>query len=240
MDIMEGGDGLSEGGDISSEGTMDGIAESPGMDIEGGIGDRGIELDDTGIDEGDSDIEISLADPEEVAASEKVVEPVKEGVKAREMDEEYKARIDRTPINKGKWVGPDGAEGVRGESEWVPEDPEVQKVLAKYGVDGIEYKEGYPDFTAVSQFSFDLHETEYKLSNTKQFEICNDALLAQYEMQPEDFDRLTEEQKEDIAYGIQPEGYTWHHDTGEAGRMKLVPTIIHANCRHSGGRAQWG
>lgn len=242
MEIMDGGAGLGEGVDISSDGIAEGIAESPEMDMEGGISDSWIERGDTGGIEEDGDvIEKSLAAPKEVAeAPAEVSTLAKEGTDTREMDEGYKARIDRTPINDGKWIGPDGMEGVRGESKWVPENPEVQKELAKYGVDGIEYKDGFPDFTPVSRFSFDLHETEYKLSNSKQFEICNDALQGQYDMQPEDFQNMAKEQQEDIEYGIQPEGYTWHHDTEAEGRMKLVPTKIHASCRHSGGRAMWG
>lgn len=155
---------------------------------------------------------------------------------------EYKARIDVTPINSGVWLDENGKEGVRGESKWCPDDTSVQQELKKFGVSGIEYKNGYPDFTSVSFFGCNLEEDEFFDPDRTQFDGCNFSLLCAIEDDPE-FAKLynfDEGQMEDLESGKTPYGYTWHHDTSENGFMLLVPTSIHQACRHSGGRSSWG
>lgn len=155
---------------------------------------------------------------------------------------EYKSRIDVTPINSGVWLDENGKEGVRGESKWCPDDTSVQQELKKFGVSGIEYKNGYPDFTSVSFFGCNLEEDEFFDPDRTQFDGCNFSLLCAIEDDPE-FAKLynfDEGQMEDLESGKTPYGYTWHHDTSENGFMLLVPTSIHQACRHSGGRSSWG
>ncbi len=165
------------------------------------------------------------------------------GIEAKTADAtEYKAIIDVTPINNGKWVDEIGNEGVRGESKWCPNDQYTQEQLNKFGVDGIEYKNGYPDFERVSFFGCTLEPDEFFDSDKTQFDGCNFTLLNEIEDNPEtarlyNFD---EEQMDDLENGKTPYGYTWHHDTTETGRLLLVPTAIHQACRHSGGRSSWG
>ena len=50
---------------------------------------------------------------------------------------------------------------------------------------------------------------------------------------------FTEEQLADIANGILPEGFTWHHNEQE-GLMQLVDTMIHDQTGHTGGMSIWG
>ena len=50
---------------------------------------------------------------------------------------------------------------------------------------------------------------------------------------------FTAEQLEDIANGILPEGFTWHHNE-EQGLMQLVETAVHAQTGHTGGMSIWG
>lgn len=155
---------------------------------------------------------------------------------------EYKARIDVTPINKGAWLNENGEEGIRGESKWCPDDIQAQRELKKFGVNGIEYKNGYPDFTSVSFFGCNLEENDFLDSDRTQFDGCNFTLLNEIEEDTE-FAKLynfDDEQMEDLESGKTPYGYTWHHDTNEKGFMLLVPTSIHQACRHSGGRSSWG
>jgi hypothetical protein len=156
--------------------------------------------------------------------------------------EEYKALIDITPIHHGHWVNEDGGEGMRGESKWCPADADVQHELQQFGVDGIEYKNGYPNFTVVSYFGCTLEDSEWLDSDRSQFNDCNFTLLNEIEDDPK-FSKLyhfDEEQMNDLENGKTPYGYTWHHDPNEKGLLLLVPTSIHQACRHSGGRSSWG
>ena len=156
--------------------------------------------------------------------------------------EKYKARINVTPKNQGKWVDKNGEEGDRGEAKWCPSDEYVQQELARYGVDGIEYKDGYPDFSPVSYFSCNLTKEEFLDSDKTQFDGCNFTLLETLEEYPEvaEWYNFDDWQMMDLENGKTPYGYTWHHDTSEEGLMRLVPTSIHQACRHAGGRSSWG
>ena len=57
----------------------------------------------------------------------------------------YDERINQTPVNNGLWTGD------LGESKFISELDEVNDVLKKYDIDGIEYKDGIPDFSPVSE-----------------------------------------------------------------------------------------
>lgn len=52
----------------------------------------------------------------------------------------YEDRIKLTPVNGGSWAG------VRGESNFVFDNPDLKKILPN----GIAYKNGYPDFSPIA------------------------------------------------------------------------------------------
>jgi len=52
----------------------------------------------------------------------------------------YEDRIKLTPVNGGAWSG------VRGESNFVFDNPELKTILPN----GVSYKNGYPDFSPVA------------------------------------------------------------------------------------------
>jgi len=80
--------------------------------------------------------------------SEKEYNP-EEKVESSKLYTTYKERIDKTPNSKGDWTGE------RGESKYIPADiPENEGIiglLKSKGIDGIEYKNGIPDFSPVSE-----------------------------------------------------------------------------------------
>ena len=51
--------------------------------------------------------------------------------------------------------------------------------------------------------------------------------------------RFSKEQLEDIADGVIPEGFVWHHNE-EEGLMQLVDAVIHDKTGHTGGMHLWG
>lgn len=154
----------------------------------------------------------------------------------------YQTRINVTPINRGKWVAENGGKGVRGESKWCPDDPGAQQELQKFGLDGIMYKNGYPDFRPVAVACHTLNPDEFLLSDSDQKAICGKALLNQINSDPAFAKQcgFDQGQLSDLAHGKPPYGYVWHHDTSVPGLMLLVSLSIHQPCRHAGGRSTWG
>ena len=153
-----------------------------------------------------------------------------------------------TPINNGTWSGE------RGNSIWIPGDKSVLEDIQLYSegmghrVNGIEYRDGYADFSPVAIYTTTLSELLYERTDESQFLDC--ALDMRSEM--EDNARLIPPDRSIIQWfdggsGIEIigrgqagiPGYTWHHDT-QNGRIQLVPTSIHRACLHEGGRSLWG
>ncbi|WXR61476.1 HNH endonuclease [Peptostreptococcaceae bacterium AGR-M142] len=80
--------------------------------------------------------------------------------KQDEFASSYEERIAQTPASANKKVS---FEGVRGESLCIlkpPPDPEIKKILSDAGIDGIEYKNGIPNFSPVAKVEFEI---EYML-----------------------------------------------------------------------------
>lgn len=158
-------------------------------------------------------------------------------VEPKDIPDEYGSsfndRIKQTPINNGEWSGE------RGHSTWIPDTEDVAEQLDAYGVDGIEYRDGFPDFSPVTEYEHQLQEELYENGDTAQFNDCNNALSSHLENNPEFSANFDDDQLEAIRAGEKPSGYTWHHDV-EPGNMQLVPTRIHQSCGHYGGKNVWG
>jgi hypothetical protein len=56
----------------------------------------------------------------------------------------YQERFAQTPKSNGTWTGK------RGESKFISNDPKVNEILSKYGLDGIEYRNAIPDFSKLA------------------------------------------------------------------------------------------
>jgi hypothetical protein len=94
-----------------------------------------------------------------------------------------------------------------------------------------------PEFD--SKFDAQLPEELYTETDYKQFKECNSQLADAIENDSELSEQFTPEQREQIADGETPDGYTWHHDA-EKGKMQLVDSDEHAKTGHTGGREIWG
>jgi len=145
----------------------------------------------------------------------------------------FNDRIDQTPINNGEW------NVERGNSRWKPNDEAVIRELGDYDVDGIDYHNGFPDFTPVQVFECKLPDNLLDGKDNAQFLEGNLALLDHLKDHPDCVNNFDDSQLAAIARGYNPSGYTWHHDVN-AGRMQLVPTSIHNSCGHFGGKNVWG
>ena len=147
---------------------------------------------------------------------------------AKELDE-----VKGCPIegNGGHW------EGERGNSKWFPNRDEIRKnpltnpdgltwgqILDKYGIDGIEFKNGEPDFSPVAKGTVEIdHFTDNRYGKGGNFDqAC---------------ERLAEQRgctKEEVKVWMKENKYTWH-ERSDCKTMDKVPTEIHGNIRHSGG-----
>lgn len=147
---------------------------------------------------------------------------------AKELDE-----VKGCPIegNGGHW------EGERGNSKWFPNRDEIPKnpltnpdgltwgqILDKYGIDGIEFKNGEPDFSLVAKGTVEIdHFTDNRYGKGGNFDQACEKLAEQRGCT-----------KEEVKAWMKENKYTWH-ERSDCKTMDKVPTEIHGNIRHSGG-----
>lgn len=128
--------------------------------------------------------------------------------------------------NGGHW------EGERGDSKWIPDrefiprkaNPEGKnwgEIMDKYGIDGIEFKGGQPDFSEISKGTVEIKS--FSDSRTDNFDKADIELAKQKGVSPGEISKYRKE-----------EGYTWH-ECADMKTMQLVPKDIHNNISHSGG-----
>ena len=99
------------------------------------------------------------------------------------------------------------------------------QILDKYGIEGIEYKDGDPDFSPVSKGEVEIDDfTDDRPSN---FAQADEALAKQRGCSPEEVKKWREEN-----------GYTWH-ECRDCKTMQKVPREVHNNMDHSGGVSEY-
>lgn len=147
------------------------------------------------------------------------------------------------PEKNGSW------DGEKGNSIWTPDhdyipaekskSPEtspysnpdkttLKDILAKYGVDGIEFKDGYPTFDDVSKGTVEIEgfETGGAVAKQKNFAKADLALSEKKGCSPQEVKQWRAENN-----------YTWH-ECEDKSTMQKVPNEVHANIPHAGGRSQ--
>lgn len=151
-------------------------------------------------------------------------------------------------------------DGERGNSTFHPNDPKAQEVLQDYGQDGVDYHNGYPDFTPFSTHESpwgdvdsnvkighmtdqrenpsseygrrkDAHDPNADLGN---FAQADNALADKLNSDNPDLKKL---EGKDIENWRKANDLTWHEiPDGES--MQLVPTDLHRACPHGGGASE--
>ncbi len=150
-------------------------------------------------------------------------------------------------------------DGERGNSTFHPNSPDAQAILDQYGKDGVEYKNGKPDFLPFSTHSSPWgdvdsnvtigHMTGNRTNPTSEYGRRKDAHdvnsdLGNYEQADNELASKMNKENPDLALtGKDIEKWrndndlTWHElPDGES--MQLVPTDLHDACRHSGGKSE--
>lgn len=167
----------------------------------------------------------------------------------------YEQRIKKTPSGSidspMRWQG-----GKRGESLCVPKNPqcEVAKVLRQYGIKGIQYKNGIPDFSPVSQGEVKINHmmggdnnflknrartrVEDYYGNFAQADFAfaeqlnsNPILAKKIGITPSNGNHFS---RIDISSYRENNSMTWH-ELNDGETLQLVPTIINKEFNHIGG-----
>ncbi|WP_353706582.1 HNH endonuclease [Bacillus cereus group sp. MS39] len=164
--------------------------------------------------------------------------------KQEEFASTYESRFKQTPAETNSNVV---FEGVRGESLCTlkpPPDPTLQKILNEAGINGIEYKNGVPDFSPVAKAQFEIeymlggtgkHGTKARTINFKQ---ADQKLAEQLNNSPElasKFGMTPGKIKAgDIADYREEYKLTWH-ELNDVKTIQLVPSEINGKFGHLGG-----
>ncbi|MFB5582108.1 HNH endonuclease [Bacillus albus] len=164
--------------------------------------------------------------------------------KQEEFASTYESRFKQTPAETNSNVV---FEGVRGESLCTlkpPPDPTLQKILDEAGINGIEYKNGVPDFSPVAKAQLEI---DYMLGgkgakgNTARdynFKQANERLADQLNNSPELANQFGMEAGGITAKDIEKyrvkNKLTWH-ELNDGVTIQLVPTEINAKFGHLGG-----
>lgn len=139
------------------------------------------------------------------------------------------------PQNGGTWSGQPG------NSKWMPNKEDIPKqpygnektwgeILNKYGIDGIEFKDGEPDFTPVSKGSVEIND--FTTEREDNFFQADQNLAQQWNQ--ENKNGKNDWSISDIRRYRREEKLTWH-ERSNMKNMDLVPQEVHGNISHSGG-----
>lgn len=142
----------------------------------------------------------------------------------------YKERLDQTPkadSERGEWAGE------RGESEFIPSDPQMQETLSEFGMEGVTYKDAIPDFSPCSETTVEIaNMSENRKGKGNNFDQCDHACAEQWNK--EGRDGRTDWTARDVSDWREKNDYTWH----ERNNMKtcdLIPTKVNDYFGHLGG-----
>ena len=136
----------------------------------------------------------------------------------------YETRIKNTPSTEsrnGHW------EGERGESKFISDDIRVKTQLEKHNVNGVEYRNGMPDFSP-----FTVGEVKIEITSNRKFNFKeSDEKLAQIWSQRDNKVWTSK----DIENWRKVNVYTWH-ELNDMETMQLIPSIINTPIfKHFGG-----
>lgn len=156
----------------------------------------------------------------------------------------YDERIRRTPLNseRGSWT--DG----RGESKYIP-NSETEKgaraaeKLAEYGLDGIEYRDGIPDFSKCSEETVEIDMTENRTASNLSEGIISNYRKADTECANkwniEQKDGRTDWTARQVELYRKDHKLSWH-ECADKKTCQLVSQDIHSFFIHSGGVCECG
>ena len=145
----------------------------------------------------------------------------------------YKERIDRTPNEsgeRGQW------EDVRGESTFYPSNSLMKSLLKEFGLEGIQYTHGIPDFLKCSACTVEIDNmTEKRHGIEGNFAQCDQKCADMWNKDGQDGkDDWT---ARDVQKWREENGYSWH-ERNDMKTCDLIPTKVNDYFGHLGGVAE--
>jgi len=135
---------------------------------------------------------------------------------------------DYLPRKGGEWTGKPGDSTWKPDKEKVPQNPITNpdgktwgEILDKYGIDGIPFKDGEPDFSDVSKGTVEIDD--FSDDRDDNFDAADEKLAEQRGCT-----------KEEVRQWRKDHHYTWH-ERSDMKTMDKVPTEVHGNVPHEGG-----
>lgn len=189
-------------------------------------GDSSFIRDDVQLSEFDDKVEVQNEIENDVFNEKEIFNP-DERIEPNGVGEYYSSydeRVGYASNTDGVW------EGEIGESKVVPNNPEIKKSLKEFGIDGIEYKNGIPDFTPISAAIVRIPDmTEIRPKNFRQaYKACA------IQWNKEAKDGKTDWTQAYVESWRKENGYSWH-EHNDMRTMYLVKSDIHLECKHLGG-----
>lgn len=136
----------------------------------------------------------------------------------------------RTPKeSSGTWLGD------RGNSGFIPNNPEAQEVMRAYGQDSVTITNRHPDFSP-----FSVHETPW---GHQKCEVGIGHMTSERTGTDANYYQADEALAKQIGGGVtssdirhyrESNGLTWH-EVEDGTTMQLIPTIINSSVSHTGG-----
>lgn len=183
----------------------------------------------------DTKAEVKNADRNESIDPDKLI---RSSVESCDYPSSNKERLDRTPSIEnpnGKWSGD------RGESMFIPTADRVREILRNKGLEGINYKDGIPDFNPISEAKVTIQGmSQHRLS---QMGENGERIVGNYEKADtecakawnlEQRDGKDDWTHQDVKKWREANEYTWH-EHNDMKTCSLVPTEVHKVCSHLGG-----
>lgn len=183
----------------------------------------------------DTKAEVKNADRNESIDPDKLI---RSSMESCDYPSSYKERLDRTPSIEnpnGKWSGD------RGESMFIPTADRVREILRNKGLEGINYKDGIPDFNPISEAKVTIQGmSQHRLS---QMGENGERIVGNYEKADtecakawnlEQRDGKDDWTHQDVKKWREANEYTWH-EHNDMKTCSLVPTEVHKVCSHLGG-----
>lgn len=163
--------------------------------------------------------------------------------KQKEFNSTYEERINQTPGPNNKIVEFKEVD-LRGESKCTlkpPPDAELHQILSDAGIDGIEYKNGVPDFSPVSKKEISgIDMTNGRTGKNGSFTQANNKLAEELNNSPELVEQLgiTKKGQEytasDVSRYMSQNKLTWH-ELNDMTTVQMVPTKVNSTFGHLGG-----
>ena len=147
--------------------------------------------------------------------------------------EQYKG----IPKSDGEWTGEAGNSIWKPYLEYIPKKHNEAgktwgEILNKYGIDGIEFKDGEPDFTPVSEGTVEIEDfTDDRNGN---FTQADEKLAEKWTTEGKDGKEWT---AQDVKEYRKENNLTWH-ERSDMKTLDLVPQEVHGNISHHGGIAK--